>query len=56
MRFVRCVRRGVIEHRIERCGQRLELYNSRKHGAIANFRVDDERWALSDLERMKFLR
>jgi hypothetical protein len=51
---MRSVRISVIEHGIERCRQRLERYNSRKHGAVANFRVDDERRALGDLEPMKF--
>ena len=54
MRLVRRVRSGVVEHRIKRGCQGLELYNTGEHRAIANFRVDDECRALGDLERMKF--
>src|SRR4029453_14613483 len=56
MRLVRCVRSSVVEHRIKRGRQGLELYNTGKHRAIANFGIDDECRSLGDLERMKFCR
>ena len=56
MRLVRRVRGDVVEHRIKRGRQGLKLYYAGKHRAIANFRVDDKRRALGDLERMKFCR
>src|SRR6202035_62773 len=56
MRPMRRVHGSVVEHRIERCGQWLEVYNPGKHCAIANFGVDQECRTLRNLERMKFRR
>src|SRR5206468_312941 len=56
MRLVRRVRSSVIEHRIERCSQRLEFYNPGKQCAVTDFGLDQECRALRDLKGMKFRR
>src|SRR5205807_5295700 len=56
MGLVRRVCSDVIEHRIERCSQRLEFYNPGKQCAVADFGVDQECLAFRDLKRMKFRR
>jgi hypothetical protein len=56
VRFMGRVCGGIIQHRIQRCRQRLKLYDAGKNGPIANLRVNHECRTLSDLQRMKLRR
>src|SRR5687768_1278081 len=56
MRGMRGVGREVIEHGVDRAGDRFQLGEPRKDRAIANLAVDDEGGALRDLKRVELRR
>src|SRR6266404_5402249 len=56
MRGVRGVGGEIVEHRVDRGRDRLELRKAGKDRAIADLAIDYEGRALSDLQRMKFRR
>ena len=56
MRRVTCVSRGISEHGIDGCHERLDLHQPGKGGAVANVAFQKKSGALRDLEGVKFLR
>ena len=54
MRLVRGVKRGVLQHAIDRRRDRLEFHHAGKDRAVADLGIDHERGTLRDLHRVKF--
>ncbi len=49
VRFMRCVRSSIVQHRIDCCSQRLKSHDARKNSSVADLGIDYERRSLRHL-------